>query len=123
MARHKFGYTMNPFGSTEEYNARLEKRNNPNYKTRDNRRRSAATRNTDVWIESLYKERDRLNRLPENKDDPWEVDHIRPLSQGGEHRYENLRLLRASRNCDDQDRSEERIKLLLEIVRRERSNW
>ncbi len=70
---------------------------------------------TDMFIRHLYAERDRLNVL-EQSDDPWEVDHIRPLSKGGRHVYENLRLLRASKNCDDPDRTDDEIEFAIKLV-------
>ncbi len=43
----------------------------------------------------LYAFRDRLNELEQPKWwNAWIVDHIQPLSQGGEHEIGNLRLLR-----------------------------
>jgi len=114
---HRRRYTtMDQGGTTEEYNARLEKWNNPNYNTRYAKARYEVTCHDDLFIRSVYAERDRLNDLEPKSTDPWEVDHIRPLVQGGLHVYENLRLLRASKNCDDQGRDEFRIDIILRIV-------
>ena len=110
----------NAFASTEEYNRQVKQIEEQAWKRRspsEIRRRFMKTAgNTDYRIVALYRERDALNSLPENQDDPWEIDHIRPIAQGGEHRYENLRLLRKSKNHVGEFRSEERIALLLQIV-------
>lgn len=47
--------------------------------------------------------------------DPLEEDHIWPISQGGRWGIENTRLLRRSKNCLEQSRSEEEINRLLRI--------
>ena len=116
MTRRRRSRMPNPFGTTEEYNARMEKLSKPNYDTRYDKVRREITRNDDMFVRSIYAERDRLNDLETGIDDPWEVDHIRPLAQGGLHVYENLRLLRASKNCDDMSRPEWKIDMILKLV-------
>jgi len=107
---------INPFLPTEEYNKAVERRNNPTAKDKARKARYEATVHTDMRIIALYKERDRLNALEPMNLDPLEVDHIRPLCMGGQHVYENLRLLRASQNCNESYRTEERIRFLTMLV-------
>ena len=70
-------------------------------------------------IQHLYEERDRLNEImllsPNTViQDLYEVDHIRPVTLGGHHEIENLRLLRSWANKFS-NRTEEEIARLTAI--------
>lgn len=107
---------INPFLPTEEYNKAVERRNNPTKQDIARKNRYEVTVQDDMFIRALYAECSRLNSLEPVNDDPWEVDHIRPIWQDGRHVYENLRLLRRSKNRNRTERSDDLIDAITRIV-------
>ena len=113
-------------GSTEDFNRRLERRERrkagvkiygaPERQLVQGRKLSMGELRK---IQHLYEECLRLNTLlklePDTiREDLWEVDHIRPISLGGVHEIENLRLLRTWANKFS-TRSEKEIQHLTAI--------
>mgnify|MGYP001371783613 CR=1 FL=1 len=116
---HKRKRVMSRMGSTEEYEKRLARWNNPSKRTialqeapKDNR------------VQQLYAECQRLNKedkypyLPGTDiEDPYEVDHIKPIAQGGLHVFDNLRIIRRHKNHCISERPPEEIQQSTEIQR------
>jgi len=77
----------------------------------------------DYRVKRLYRQCAEFNYWnPSN--DPAEIDHIRPIAQGGEHVFENLRAIRRSVNQrDGAHRSEELIATLLKLNEFYKGDW
>lgn len=115
-------FGVDPWGTTAEFESRIKRKVMKEFGLAPERSKyqqlliNAKRAAPKDWrVDALYADRDRFNREePTAKNDPFEVDHIRPLHQGGEHTRENLRIIRRSKNCEyPQTRSEEEIKVLL----------
>lgn len=118
------GYGYNRFGTKEEYLARklkFEKRQarrfhiEPDQTPQERRQEREAIGAPGLGMLALEAKRDRLNKIdPTARDDPWTIDHIRPLSQGGLTVRDNCRIIRKSQNTRE-TRTEEKIAQLLLI--------
>jgi len=95
-------------GSTEEYNKRLQRAAQRGMST------SGRAPNPDAAeIDKLIATKHYLNaHTPGRADDPLELDHIRPVKQGGKFTRLNLRLLPRSKNRDKRHRGEREIREL-----------
>jgi len=112
---------VSPWGTTEEFNARLEKKAlkkqgvslaKDEYQKRLQEAKAISPNPGDYRIEALYKECKRLNASdPTAVEDPYTVDHIRLIIQGGLHTRENMRIIRASKNTGERRSEEEIIRL------------
>lgn len=87
---------------------------NPNA---SNRSKAISAGPRDGRVKNLYDWCEKENWLEGNSADPWEVDHIRPLTRGGKHEYANLRIIRRSANkaWDEKSRPEAQIEIALLI--------
>lgn len=107
---------INNWGTTEEYEARLDKRMNPQAPKGTKQRRAAALAPSVPCLKckALYKQCQYMNDTdPTAEHDPWQVDHIRSPHIGGLTVRENLRIIRRSQNIREGIRTEEEITKLL----------
>lgn len=112
-------------GTTEEYNARLERKwkreaaagASTNKNARDRHIQDTTSKDwlRQAQIVALMRDIDAMNAQEGYSSDPWTLDHIRPVCQGGLHRIENLRPLRLSRNQSEQRRTEKEIEQITKL--------
>ena len=118
MAKSRFSgqSSKSKLGTTEEYNARLERKRRRVegfVATNGHRPGMELTQKTQldiIRIKMLYKERDRLNWTEGLQNEPWnkwEVDHVRTVLDNGEAEPGNLRLVRRWANGAKQREDEE----------------
>lgn len=83
---------MNMFGSTEDFIARQDRWARRPVDSIETRRRAIMRNSLDPKVTTLYEYVTRWNA--QHSTDRWiSVDHIRPVNQGGEHMFGNLRLI------------------------------
>lgn len=112
-------------GTTEEYNARLERKWKREQAAGASTNKSARGQQIqDItskdWlhqaqITALMRDIDAMNAQEGYSSDPWTLDHIRPICQGGLHRIENLRPLRLSKNMAEHTRTEQEIDTITKL--------
>lgn len=106
---------LNMWGSTEEFNRNKAKHEAALSGYAQKRRTQELSVSGGIPMLMLEVKRDQRNareRGSPASQDPWTIDCIRPICQGGAYVYENCRLLRRSKNISQAYRTEEEIEYL-----------